>query len=194
LAFAALLPTFASAQDFYFGGGLAYSSGTSDGVIGGSGESDLSAGMVTLILGQRYAAGNGFWGWETSADLSFGSETENSISGLPCSSAASGSYLCSHDATIRIVGMYGAPVGQGTEIYGSLGLGMMTGDYATDSFTVESASTFGVTVGVGLNREFANGLIGRGEVIYDDFGNDTQEIFDSSYSGATVRLALLRRF
>jgi Outer membrane protein beta-barrel domain len=191
-AFALAQP--ASAQDFYFGGGLAYSSGTSDGVTGGSGESDLSAGMVTLILGQRYAAGNGFWGWETSADLSFGSETENSISGLPCSSGASGSYLCSHDATIRVVGMYGASVGQGTEIYGSLGLGLMTGDYATNAFTVESASTYGVTVGVGLTREFANGLIGRGEVIYDDFGNDTQDVFDSSYSGATVRLALLRRF
>jgi opacity protein-like surface antigen len=191
-AFALAQP--ASAQDFYFGGGLAYSSGTSETDFVGA-DSDLSAGMVTLILGQRFDAGNGFWGWETSADLSFGAETENSDVGVTCADfGANGPYLCEHMATLRFVGIYGTPIGQGTEIYGSLGLGMMLGDYADDTFSVESASTYGLTVGVGLNREFANGLIGRGEVIYDDFGNDTQDVFDPSYSGATVRLALLRRF
>jgi len=184
----------ASAQDFYYGGGLAYSSGTSDNVSGGSGESDLSAGMVTLILGQRFAAAKGFWGWETSADLSFGAETENSASGVPCSASASGSYLCTQDATLRLVGIYGTSVGQGTEIFGSLGIGMFFGDYANNSTSVESAATYGLTVGVGLNREFGNGLVVRGEVIYDDFTRDTQDTFSSEYSGTTVRVALLRKF
>ena len=188
------LATFASAQDFYVGGGLAYSSGTSDHVTGGSGSSELSAGMVTLILGQRFAAGSGFWGWETSADLSFGHETENPATGAGCAVAATGSYLCKQDATLRLVGIYGMPVGQGTEIYGSLGLGMLMGDYADNTLSVESASTYGVTVGVGLNRDFGNGLTGRGEVIYDNFNNDTQEQWDSVYKGATVRLALLHKF
>jgi hypothetical protein len=193
-ALVALAPTVSSAQDFYFGGGLAYSSGTSESSFSGT-DSDLQAGMVTLILGQRFAAGSGFWGWETSADLSFGAETENSISGLTCAAGgAAGPYLCEHKATLRLVGIYGTPIGQGTEIYGSLGLGMLMGDYADNSFTTESASTYGLTIGVGLNREFASGLIGRGEIIYDNFNRDTQDFYSSNYQGATVRFGLIRKF
>jgi hypothetical protein len=194
MAFVGLFSSVASAQDFYFGGGLAYSTGESDAAPGFFG-SELDAGMVTLIVGQRFAAGNGFWGWETSADLSFGAETEQVGTGGTCAvDGADGPYLCEHDATLRLVGIYGAPIGQGTEIYGSLGLGMMMGDYADNTNSVESAMTYGLTVGVGLNREFGNGLIGRGEIIYDHFNRDTQEFYNSNYSGATVRFGLLHRF
>lgn len=190
---AALISPSVSAQEFYLGGGLAYSSGESKAEFGDP--ADLQAGMVTLILGQRFAAGNGFWGWETSADLSFGAETEESSAGTTCATAgADGPYLCKHDATLRLVGIYGVPVGQGTEIYGSLGLGMLLGDYADGPNTVASDATYGLTVGVGLNREFGNGLIGRGEIIYDNFSSDTQESYNSDYTGTTVRLALLRKF
>jgi hypothetical protein len=194
MALAAMIPATASAQDFYFGGGLAYSTGESDPTFTGS-NSELDAGMVTLIVGQRFAAGNGFWGWETSADLSFGAETEEVGTGGTCAvDGADGPYLCEHAATLRLVGIYGAPIGQGSEIFGSLGLGMMTGDYADDVGSVESAMTYGLTVGVGVNREFGNGLIGRGEIIYDNFNRDTQEFYNSNYSGATVRFGLLRKF
>ena len=190
---AALISPSVSTQEFYFGGGLAYSSGESEAEFGDP--ADLQAGMVTLILGQRFAAGNGFWGWETSADLSFGAETKQVGTGGTCSAdGAAGPYLCQHDATLRIVGIYGTPVGQGMEVYGSLGLGMMLGDYADNTDSVESAYTYGLTVGVGLNREFGNGLIGRGEIIYDNFSSDTQEFYDSDYTGTTVRLTLLRKF
>lgn len=191
---AALISPSVSAQEFYLGGGFAYSSGKSEGIVRGH-KSDLQAGMVTLILGQRFAAGNGFWGWETSADLSFGAETEQvGIGGTCAADGADGPYLCQHDATLRLVGIYGTPVGQRMEVYGSLGLGMMLGDYADNTDSVESAYTYGLTVGVGLNREFGNGLIGRGEIIYDNFSSDTQEFYDSDYTGTTVRLTLLRKF
>jgi opacity protein-like surface antigen len=151
--------------------------------------------MVTLILGQRFAAGSGFWGWETSADLSFGAEAEDAFAGTTCAEAgADGPYLCQHDATLRLVGLFGTSVGAGTEVFGSLGVGMLLGDYANSPATTESAYTYGLTVGVGLSREFGNGLIGRGEIICDDFGNNTQDAYDSDYSGTTLRLALLRRF
>ena len=197
-SFAAVLASLtcsaASAQDFYFGGGLGYTNGESESSFVGS-NSDLSAGMLTLILGQRFAAGSNFWGWETSADLSFGAEAEDSALGGTCADAgADGPYLCKHDATLRLVGLYGAPIGEGTEVFGSLGIGMMTGDYADDLNSVESASTYGLTIGVGLNREFGNGLVGRGEIIYDNFSSDTQEFYDSDYSGTTFRYALLRKF
>ena len=183
----------AIAQDLYWGAGVGYSAGASDQVSGGSGSSDLSAGMLTLILGQRFAAGNGFWGWETSADLSFGAEAKNPANGVSCP-PANGSYLCKHDATVRIVGLYGAPIGQGTELFGALGVGMMMGDYATDTMGVGSARTYGLTVGLGVNRDFGNGMTLRGEVIRDEFKQDTQEPYSSDYSGTSVRLALLRKF
>ncbi|WP_431298403.1 hypothetical protein [Tabrizicola sp. BL-A-41-H6] len=192
-AFAASAGSAASAQEFYFGGGLAYTSGTSESEFGNS--SDLDAGMLTLILGQRFAAGSGFWGWETSADLSFGSETEESSFGAVCSvDGANGPYLCEHTATVRLVGIYGVPVGADTEVFGSLGVGMMLGDYADNPFSVESARTYGGTIGLGLNRDFGGGLVARGEVIYDSFNRDTQEFYESDYSGTSLRVALIRKF
>jgi Outer membrane protein beta-barrel domain len=192
-AFAATASSSASAQEFYFGGGLAYTSGTSKSEDGNS--SELDAGMLTLILGQRFAAGSGFWGWETSADLSFGSETEESSIGAVCSvDGANGPYLCEHKATVRLVGLYGVPIADGTEVFGSLGVGMMLGDYANSPTTVESAYTYGATVGLGVNRDFGGGLVARGEVIYDSFNRDTQEFYESDYSGTSLRVALIRKF
>jgi hypothetical protein len=73
----------AVAQDFYWGGGLADASGTSDNVAGGSGESDLAAGMLSLSLGQRFDRGSGFLGWEANADLGFGADTEGATTRSP---------------------------------------------------------------------------------------------------------------
>jgi opacity protein-like surface antigen len=193
-AFPALLATQVAAQDFYFGGGLAYSTGNSEAIFP-AGEAGLEAGMVSLMLGQRFAEGGGFWGWETSADLFSGTETEEVGTGGTCADdGATGPYLCQHDATLRLVGIYDVPLGQWTEVYGSFGVGRMQGDHAPFVDTVESASTYGYTAGIGLNRAIAYGLIGRGEVIYDAFSGDTQEDLESNYSGTTVRFGVLRRF
>ncbi len=192
-AFAATAGSVASAQEFYFGGGLAYTSGTSQSEFGNS--SDLDAGMLSLIIGQRFAAGTGFWGWETNADLSFGSETKESTFGAVCSTdGANGPYLCEHKATVRLVGVYGVPVGAGTEVFGSLGVGVMLGDYADSPTSVESARTYGATAGLGLSRDFGGGLTARGEVIYDSFDRNSQEFYDSSYYGTSLRMALIRKF
>lgn len=194
VASAISLATPVLSQDVYWGAGLASGSGTSDQVTGGAGSSELSAGMVSFILGQRIDRGSMFYGWETSADLSFGADTENSVSGSSCTTFASGSYLCSHDMTLRLVGVLGASVGQGTDVFGSLGVGILKGDFADSSLTTESASVKGLTAGLGLGHAFGNGLIGRGEVIYDKFNSSSQEAFSSEYSGTTVRFSVLRRF
>jgi Outer membrane protein beta-barrel domain len=183
-----------AAQELYFGGGVAYTNGTSDAFLIGP-TSDLEAGMLSLIVGQRFAAGNGFWGWETSADLSFGKVTNETGTAETCAvDGANAPYLCEHTATLRLVGVYGTPIGEGTEVFGTLGLGMLMGDYADDTFSVESATTYGLTAGIGVNGELRNGLIARAEVIHDDFGNTTQEANVSDYSGTTVRFALLHKF
>lgn len=183
-----------AAQELYFGGGVAYASGTSDAYEIGP-TSDLDAGMLSLIVGQRFAAGNGFWGWESSADLSFGEETGETGTADTCAAdGANAPYMCKQNATLRLVGVYGAPIGEGTEIFGTLGVGMLMGDFATEAFTVESASTYGLTAGIGVNGELRNGLIARAEVIYDDFNSTTQEANVSDYSGTSVRFALLRKF
>lgn len=182
------------AQEVYWGGGLAFGSGTSDNVTGGGGTSDLSAGMVSVILGQRFDRGSMFFGWEANADLSFGADTENSINGQTCSAGASGSYLCSHDMTLRVVGVLGTSVGAGTDLFGSLGVGMLKGDFANNTNSVESASVSGFTASLGVDHAFGNGLIGRGEVVYDKFDKSSQEDFSSEYTGTTLRLSVLRRY
>lgn len=151
--------------------------------------------MLSLIFGQRIAAGNGFLGWESSADLSFGAETKHSVLGSVCSvDGAAGPYLCEHQATVRIVGTYARSVGAGTEVFGSLGVGVLRGDYADSPGSVISSKTYGATLGLGFNRDFGRGLTARGEVIYDRFDSNTQELYDPTYSGATIRFALVRRF
>jgi opacity protein-like surface antigen len=184
------------AQDVYVGGGVAHVNGTSDNVVGGggSGASELSTGAVSLILGIRRNMGTTFWGLEANADLSFGAEAENSASGATCSVGATGSYLCSHESTLRLVGIYGVSLGQGTEVFGSLGIGRLKGDFATSITTVESASISGVTVGLGLGHDFGSGIVARGEVIHDRFTNTKQATFLSEYSATTLRVSVLRKF
>jgi len=174
LALILTLASPAAAQEAYIGGGLSYTKGTSDQVTGGSGSSDLSARAVTLVFGMRKDIGNAFWGVEANADLAFGAETGNSATGVPCSTSATGSYLCSQSSTIRLVGIFGASLGQGTELFASLGVGRLKGDFANSISTVESASINGMTYGVGFSRDFGNGLVGRGEVIRDRFNNSGQ--------------------
>lgn len=199
LAVAALLPASAMAQEMYYGGGLAYSSMTSDKVRGGSGTSELSTGMVSLIVGQRFAAGDAaFWAWEANADLSFGAKAKNPDTGYECAQGSSGSYLCGHDATLRLVGIYGAEVAQGTEIFGSFGLAVLAGENSVNTNAVDSGMHSGMTVGLGLNQTLANGMTLRGEVIYDHFTKDNYDIpvsgNISEVDATTFRLSLLRRF
>jgi hypothetical protein len=68
------------------------------------------------------------------------------------------------------------------------------GEFATDTSTVESASIEGVTYGLGLGRDFGNGLVGRGEVIHDAFDNSGQASFSSEYSATSLRISVLCKF
>lgn len=189
---ASLFAPLASAEGLYFGGGVGYTGATSRAQFSANNASEFDSGLATLILGQRFAAGTGFWGWETSADFSFGDEPE--FNSFTCDEGAGGPYICAHTATLRLVGIYGRPIAPGTDIFGSLGVGMALGDYASDEDVVESAYTYGLTVGIGVEHAYQSGLIARGEVIYDDFPGDTQEVFNSDYRATTIRLAILRKF
>ncbi|MBL9050471.1 MAG: hypothetical protein JNK19_10210 [Tabrizicola sp.] len=186
--------TASQAQELYFGGGLAYTQGDSTVAVGAP--SELEAPMVSLILGQRYATGSGFWGWETNADLSFGAESTFFSGAGTC--AANGSdgrpFLCEHQATLRLVGVFGTGVADGTELFGTLGLGALRGGFSDGAFGANSGTAYGPTVSVGLSRDVGNGLMGRGEVIYDSFGNGGGAASSSDYSGTSIRFALLRKF
>lgn len=192
LSGATLFAPFASAEGLYFGGGVGYTGATSTAQFSANNASEFDSGIATLILGQRFTAGAGFWGWETSADFSFGDEPE--FNNFTCDEGAGGPYICAHTATLRLVGTYGQPIATGTNMFGSLGVGMALGDYASDFDVLESAYTYGLTVGVGIEHSYQSGLIARGEVIYDDFTSDTQEAYNSDYRATTVRLAVLRKF
>lgn len=185
----------ALAQEFYLGGGLAYSSGESSVAVGGP--SALETAMVSLLVGQRFDRATGFWGWEASADLSFGAEAtffdgtgtcaDNGSDGRP--------FLCRHDATLRFVGVLGTEVTEGTSVFGTLGLGILQGDFSTGAFDSASGYAYGPTVGLGLSHSIGPGTALRGEVIYDSFTNSDQPGSGSSdYTGPSVRLAVTRSF
>ena len=160
----------ASADGIYYGFGLGYTSAESEQGGGGSGFSDLDSAMLGLTTGYKWNMTSGFAALEMDADLSFGQKTENTITGLECSGGASGAYFCSHDATVRFRGIYGMPVGNGWDIFGALGYGMVFGDGATSGSTTGSAVTGGITAGVGVQKQLGSGTL-RVEFIHDNFKN-----------------------
>ena len=182
-------------QDLYFGGGLAYTDGTSDTVSAGSGSSSLSAPLLSAVIGQRFTAANVFFGWEANADFSFGAGTTGSVTDAGCSDGATGSYLCAHDATVRLVGVVGTTINNGISLFGTAGLGGLKGDFSTSPSAVESGSVYGWTAGVGISHGLFNGAEMRGELIYDKFSNpDQPNAFQSQYDATTVRITVVRKF
>lgn len=190
----------AEAQDYYFGAGLGYvsaeSTANANNVNSGSGTSDLGTGAVSLIGGVKFPLANGFWGIEGNGDFSMGSDTDPA-GGAVCGTSATGAYLCSHDMTLRLVGLYGFNMSNGWTAFGSLGIGAVYGDFATNTTTIGSAHVSGVTYGIGLSKPVGSGSI-RGEIIRDDFSNSSQSlgaaVQDSDYEATTVRLSYIHRF
>ncbi len=182
----------AQAQQFYVGGGLAYVSGESD--WGSPTEtSELSTGAASIIVGQRYDLANSFWAIEANADLTFGAAADP-IGPEECGVSASGPYLCEHKATVRIVGIYGLTTASGLDIFGSLGYGVVYGDFADDTASVGSGHVGGVTAGLGLARDIGAGAV-RGELIYDNFTSANQSGgFESDYTATTARVSYIMKF
>jgi hypothetical protein len=182
----------ALAQQLYAGGGLAYVSGESDyGVPADT--ADLSAGAGSIILGSRYELANGFWAVEGNADLSLGAGTEAAGGGV-CGVSANGPYLCEHKATVRLVGIYGFETASGLEIFGSLGYGIVYGDFADNTASVGSGHVGGATVGIGVSQPMGGGAI-RGEIIHDRFTSANQSGgYESDYTATSARVSYIMKF
>lgn len=192
LAFA-FTATTASAQDFYVGGGLSYTDGESLPQFGGS--SDLGTGMLSLIIGTRHDFAASFVGLEASADLGFGAETTNHTGGQTCAVGAIGPYLCSHDATYRLVGLFGVPFSTGTEVFGSLGIGVLHGQFADSPNTTGKGAIYGATFGLGVNHTLGGANLLRGELIYDNFGKAKQSGgYTSKYDDMSIRISMIHKF
>ena len=175
----------ASADGFYYGFGLGYTSAESEQGGGGTGFSELDTAMLGLTTGYKWNVTSGFAALEMDADLSFGQKTKNTVTGFECSGGgASGAYFCSHDATVRFRGIYGMPVGNGWDVFGALGYGMVAGDGATSGTTSASAITGGITAGIGVQKALGNGTL-RVEFIHDNFSNGLKKpsaIFGTEFS------------
>lgn len=197
------LATGANADGFYAGFGVGYTSADSDagGPAGsyGTGSSKLQAGIAGVTAGYRWDLQNGFAAAEFDSDFSLSSNFKNTLSGASCSVGATGAYYCTHDATVRLRGLYGAPVGNGWELYGALGLGLMSGKGATNTFTTDNGMNAGVTLGLGAQRQFGMGKA-RFEVTYDSFDSTINKpssatvSYEPSYKATSVKLSYLFAF
>lgn len=124
------------------------------------------------------------------------------MTGVLCSTGAEGPYFCSHDATLRLVGVIGTPFGAGFEGFLSGGLVIVDGKSATTPFTVANNRNYGLTGGVGLQRDVGQGKI-RFEITYDKannaFNNPPNLVsgspsFEPSYEATSARLSYVINF
>lgn len=195
----ALGTTASQAEDgFYAGFGVGGGWAESFAFSGGGGDS--SAGVLALLgftAGVRHDMDNLFVGAEIDGDVSVYDMLENG--GLACSSYATGSYYCSHDATLRARAILGLGITDGVEIFGTAGVGVMGGQAATNFTTTELAITSGLTASVGVQVDAGPGKI-RGELVYDDFDNNidpaTSGMFDyePSWSALSAKISYLVSF
>jgi len=173
LAAAALTATSAYADGSYVGVGLGYSSieslHTDPGP--GSGASELETAVVGLTTGYRWDLGRGFAAAEVDADFSLDSDLGNTVTGATCPTpGATGAYYCSQNATIRLRGIYGIPVGNNWDVFGTLGYGVVVGQAATGTNLIDRAVTGGLTASLGTQVPVGLGKL-RVEVIHDNFTN-----------------------
>lgn len=151
----------------YYGGGLAIYSSKSQATSGSGPESEDVYGAIGATVGYRWDQPSSFVGLEADLDLAFNSDFE--FSGTPCSTAASAPYYCEHNATLRLRGVIGAPLGA-FEGFASLGFAAMQGEGATSPTTTDRGVNTGYTVGLGLQNDVATGKL-RYEIVYDNLEN-----------------------
>ncbi len=181
----------AAGEGFYFGLGLGFTAAESpDGEVSGI-VSEADFGVLALTGGYRWDLPGTFVAAEIDLDLSLGAEFEESESGRTCEQGADGPHFCSHDATVRLRGLYGGPVGS-YEAFVSGGLAVVIGDSAVDGFEQESNTNLGVTLGLGLQRAYGGSMV-RGELIYDRADRSLSEPqgFDPDYEAVTVKATFL---
>ncbi|WP_378213675.1 outer membrane beta-barrel protein [Aquicoccus sp. G2-2] len=159
--------TAASADGAYFGIGLGYSKAKSVDSAGTNPSSELKSPMIGLTGGYRWDFASGFAAAEVDADVPTDGALKNTTNGNTCPTpGATGSYFCSHSATIRLRGIYGMPIANSWELYGALGLGVMTGQVSNSPGSAVHAVNIGPTVGLGIQHDLGKGKL-RFELNYD---------------------------
>lgn len=166
----------------YYGGGLAVYSSSSVSNPGSTAAEDVYAG-VGLTAGYRWDQATNFVAIEADGDVTFGSDFErNSVA---CSDAAQAPYYCEHNATVRLRGLFGVPIGN-FDGFASAGFAMMNGRLATSPLNRTDASNTGYTIGFGLEQDLSGNTI-RYELIYDNLeekssGNGNPDVTFESIS------------
>ncbi len=193
IALMASAPAALANPGFYYGVGLGFSSMESfDNNPGTAQTSEADTFVLGLTLGYRWENMAMFYGVELDADLSGGADFEEVLSGATCAAGALGPYWCNHDATLRFRGLVGQTMASGTEIFGSLGVVSVYGDSAVAPAATASIRSTGYTVGIGLQQDFAAGMTGRLELIYDQADNSNNPGgFDPDYKAVTLKSTLL---
>lgn len=152
----------------YYGVGLAFYGAQSDAPVGSFAPSEDYYAALGGTVGYRWDRSGNFIGAEADLDLAIGSDFENT-NGATCSDGATAPYYCEHQATLRLRGIIGAPLG-GMEGFASLGFAAMQGEGAISGSDTDRGVNTGYTVGFGMQSQMANGTI-RYELIYDNLEN-----------------------
>lgn len=155
------------ADGIYYGVGLGYGSAKSGTGTFGPESSKADLGLMGLTLGYRFDRPKMFFAGELDSDLHLSGTFHDTVTGNTCAAGANGPYYCSHDATVRLRGLVGAPMANGYDVFGSLGLVHVIGTSATDTFTHANVGSNGFTVGFGIQHKMQGRGVARFELIYD---------------------------
>lgn len=159
---------------FYFGVGAGVSKVDSGTSSFGTESSSANLTLLSATAGVRKDQGGGFFGGELNGDFSVSGEFTDDVSGDTCAVDANGPYYCTHNATVRLRGIAGQTVAPGLELFGTLGLVVVTGTSATGNTVQEDVRSTGVTVGVGLQHSYSSGAVGRVELVFDKADNSNE--------------------
>jgi opacity protein-like surface antigen len=172
----------------YAGAGLSFAHAESDVSTVGS-EGDLTA--LSFVLGNKWIRGNYSYAIELDADVNVSGKLKQDG---PCGVDATGPYMCEQDATVRLRGLVGTPLGD-AELFGAVGVGATFGTFATGETSTGSGSVYGLSLGAGVNYPIRDGMSVRGEVNYDNFNNADQPFGqDSDWESLSVRLMAVFNF
>lgn len=72
---------------------------------------------------------------------------------------------------VRLRGVVGKDISGGYKVFGALSFGIVSGEGATDSFSLDGGTSGGLTAGVGVQHLLTNGARIRVEAIVDNFTN-----------------------
>lgn len=173
----------------YAGVGLSFAQAESDVSAAVGSEGDLTA--LSFVLGNKWIRGNYSYAIELDADINMGGTLTPDG---PCGSAATGPYMCDQDATVRLRGLVGRPLGD-AELFGAVGVGATFGTFATGETTTGSGSVYGLSLGAGVNYPIRDGMSVRGEINYDNFTNADQPFEqESDWDALSVRLMAVFNF